>query len=335
MPVSDDRLILLDRVCTLYYERNRSQDEIAAELGTSRSSISRLLDEARREGLIEIRVKHPLPRSSELENELICRFALLEARILLTGDRKFEENLQRLGMLGAHYLQSILHNDQILAMSWGAALAEVVRAISLPSPILVEVVQVIGSIGSANPEIDGTELARRLAQKLGGRYRYLNAPLVVESAHIRDALQQEKSIAEAIAVARRADVALAGIGSVTPRISSLLRAGYLTRAQLAQLQKSGAVGDIFCRHFDINGRLLPTEINNRIVGLDMEILRRIPRIIGVAGGRDKSPAILGALRGHHINVLISDEDAVRAVLALDESHPLDRPDTDAHSKRIK
>ncbi len=332
---SEDRLLLLDQVATLYYERNLSQDEIASQVGISRSSISRLLEQARREGLVEIRVRHPLPRSHELENELVRRFGLLDARVLATRGLTYPETVQRLGGAGAQYLGGVLQKGQILALGWGNALAAVVSAFVGSAQLAIEVVQLIGGTGPANPDIDSTELARLLAQKVGGKYRYLNAPLLVESARVRTALLQEKTIAEALEMARRADLALVGIGSVDPRVCSIFHAGYIDRSELAHLHELGAVGDIFARHFDLNGRLVQVDLNNRVVGIDPTILREIPRRIGVAGGVEKGPAILGALRGRYLNILISDEHAVRSVLDLDTAHPVEAPVRSAPRPAVK
>jgi DNA-binding transcriptional regulator LsrR (DeoR family) len=140
----------------------------------------------------------------------------------------------------------------------------------------------------------------------------------VESEAVRLALLQERNIRETMELAAQAHVALVGIGSVVPQVSSLIRAGYLTEGQLSEVAAHGAVGDICARHFDSHGRILDLPINRRIVGIDISVLHRIPWVVGVAGGLAKAPAILGALRGRHVNVLITDDAAAREVLHLEE-----------------
>jgi DNA-binding transcriptional regulator LsrR (DeoR family) len=181
----------------------------------------------------------------------------------------------------------------------------------------IEVVQMIGAVGSGDPLIDGPELARMLADTLGGRYRYLHAPLIVESPKVQQALLNEQRISETLQLARKADIALVGIGSVEPGISSLTRAGYIDEQELATIRQSGAAGDICARQFDIGGKVLDIELNQRVVGIDIESLKEIKCVIGVAGGVLKAPAILGALRGKIIDVLVTDEEAAREVLRLD------------------
>ena len=164
--------------------------------------------------------------------------------------------------------------------------------------------------------IDGPDLARLLAGVYGGQYRYLHAPLLFEDAHARDVLLQQPRIREMMALARRADVALVGIGAPFPEVYSLLRAGYLDREALAGLRAQGVVGDICARHYDARGSMLDIELNRRIVGIDLEALHEVGQVIGVAGGEAKAAAILGALRGGHVNVIVTDDAAAGRILEM-------------------
>jgi DNA-binding transcriptional regulator LsrR (DeoR family) len=151
-----------------------------------------------------------------------------------------------------------------------------------------------------------------------GEYRYLHAPLVVENGQVREGLLQEPRIQETLGLARKVDIALVGIGSLVPEVSSLLRAGYLDQEALTELRAHGAVGDICGRHYDVHGRVMDIELNRRMVGIELKDLQGIEQVIGVAGGEAKAEAILGALRGGHINVLVTDDGAAGKVLTLEE-----------------
>ncbi|WP_448595371.1 sugar-binding domain-containing protein [Thermoflexus hugenholtzii] len=117
--------------------------------------------------------------------------------------------------------------------------------------------------------------------------------------------------------ARKVHVALIGIGSIEPRLSSLRRAGYLTEAELEALRAAGAVGDVLARALDAEGNPLDHPLNRRVIGLELEALRRIPTVIAVAGGVAKAPAIRAALRGGYVDVLVTDAEAAVAVLTLE------------------
>ena len=309
---------LLAHVASLYYEEDLTQAEIARRIGTSRSTVSRMLQEARDAGIVEIIIHHPWRTVPELERELVRRFHLYQARVLQARGKRYPEVLKGLGVLAARHIDGILTDGMTLGISWGTAVFSTVQALRPKRRLPIRVVQMIGAVGTSDPLIDGPDLARLLANVYGGEYRYLHAPLIVESPQVREALLQEPHIRETLEMARKADLALVGIGSPRPEVSSLLRAGYLDREALARLREQGVVGDICARHYDIHGRILDIPLNRRIVGIEPEDIHTIGQVIGVAGGEPKAEAILGALRGGCVDVLITDDTAVERVLALEE-----------------
>ncbi len=225
--------------------------------------------------------------------------------------------LDGLGRLAAQYFLSILSNDIIVGISWGSALGAMVNIIQ-PKPVKnIEVVQLLGATGLEKiAHQDGPMLAQMLSERLGCPCRYLHAPLIVDSPAAQETLMQDRSIRETLMYAERAEIALVGIGSTTPDLYSLLRAGYVDRRELSEILAAGAVGDVCAHHFDIHGKHLDIDINHRVIGIKVETLYKIPTVIGVAGDARKAPAILGALRGNYINVLITDDEAANAVLEL-------------------
>ncbi len=312
--MDDERLA---EVASWYYEEGLDQAAIARRLGCSRSMVSRYLKEARARGLVEIRVRHPLKTDPSLAKALQNAFPLREARVLADPPSDPRLLLRRLGELGARALQERLRPGIRIGVSWGTAVYEVVRA--MPELLVkgAQVIQIIGALGSGDPMMDGPELARWLAEKLEAPVRHLHAPLLVESEAVAQALQRERAIAETLAMARKVHVALIGIGSMEPRLSSLRRAGYLTEAEVEALRAAGAVGDVLARALDAEGHLLDLPLNRRVVGLDPEALRDIPTVIAVAGGVAKAPAIRAALRGGYVDVLVTDAAAAAAVLTLE------------------
>jgi deoxyribonucleoside regulator len=314
-----ERTELLARVASMYYEDRLTQAEIARRIGTSRPTVSRLLQEARETNVVEIIIHYPWKTAPEIERDLIAHFHLCHAQVLVGQGRPYEEILRGLGVLAARYIESKLEAGAVLGISWGTALYSMVRALRPDRKLPVTVVQMIGAAGTSDPLIDGPDLARLLANVYGGEHRYLHAPLIVEDARVREALLHEPHIRETLSLAHRADMALVGIGSLAPEVSSLLRAGYVNRQALARLQAQGAVGDICARHYDAQGRVLDIELNHRIVGIELEALHDIEQVVGMAGGEAKAEAILGALRGGHVNVLVTDDAAARKILAMDRA----------------
>jgi deoxyribonucleoside regulator len=312
--MTDDRLA---EVASLYYESGLRQAEIAERTGESRSNISRLLTEARRRGIVEVRIHRPLPVDQRLAAELCARFGLHDALVLARSTSHHEETSRFVGALGAGYLERSLDSIDVLAISWGTGLRDVANALHWSSRRPVEVVQMIGGAGSDASNVDGTELARRFADALGGTCDYLYAPLLADDEETARALLGDSNVRRVLDKAARAQMALVGIGALDPSVSSLMRAGYADEATVRRLRKEGVVGDVCGRHFDVLGRPCDLELNRRVVGLSLDALQRIPVVVGVASGPLKAAAILGALRGRHVNVLVTDAVTVEKLLAID------------------
>ncbi|MCS6871952.1 MAG: sugar-binding transcriptional regulator [Anaerolineae bacterium] len=307
----------LVRVASLYYEQDYNQEQIAKLLATSRSNVSRLLKEAKQKGLVEIRVRKPISTVPPLEKHFRERFGLERVMIVESRGRPYAETLSAAGQLAARYLEERLRRGETLAISWGTGVSAAVSALSERQALQVEVVQMIGSVGTVESEIDGHELARKLATKLGGRFFYLHAPLIVDSQAARDLFLEQPTISETLNRARRASIALLGIGTTEPGMSSFLRAGHLTEAELRELRAQGAVGETAGRHFDINGNCERFDINQRVIALDLADVKAIPSVIAVACGLPKRYSILGALRGGYIKALATDDVTALAVLEAD------------------
>lgn len=317
-PLSEERWALLAKVASLYYEQDLTQAEIAKRLNISRPQVSRLLAEGRQEGVVKITIHYPTDKYSSLRQELLDRFNLKAVQLLASGQMGYTQLLERLGVLAARHLEECLQDGMVLGISWNTGVYQVVNALQAARQKKVTVVQLTGTVGSVNPLIDGPDLTRWLAQTLGGQYRYLPAPLLVESAHTCRVLMQDRAIRESMALLEKMDIALVGIGGLSPALSSLLQAQYITEAELREIVRQGGVGDICSYHYDLHGNVLPLELHQRLIGVSLETLRRTPYVIGVGGSIDKAAAVLGALRLGVIDCLVTDEVAARAVLKMSE-----------------
>ena len=314
--MEDDRVDLLAQVALWYYVDGLDQAAIAERINKSRSMVSRLLDQAREAGLVEVKVHYPLRTDAELERRVCQEFGLASAHVLAEPPVDYGLLLKRLGELGARCLQQALRPGVIIGISWGTAVHAVVSAMSATPVPNAMVVQLIGAVGHGDPLVDGAELGRWLAEKLHASFRFLSAPLLVDDEALAAALRRERTIEETLALAARADVAVIGIGTPQPELSSLLRAGYLTRTEVESLLKNGVVGDVVAHQFDENGHWLDIPANRRAISLDAESLRRIPRIIAVSGGVGKARAILAGLRGGYCTCLVTDARTAQLVLEL-------------------
>lgn len=315
-----ERQALLAQIAELYYMQNMSQADIAQRFGFSRSKVSRLITESRDSGTVQIRINHPVRRDSALEARLAKAFRLQEVHVLQTSLHNEVQSLRSLGRLGAYYLNEHLTANSTLGISWGTAIYEVAQALRQRNYPDFRIVQIIGSIGYGDPAVDGPELARNIASVFSGKYFTLNSPVIVKDMQARDTLIGERHISDVLALGLQADHYLVGIGSTTPEHSALVRAGSVLAKEMQSINKlTGAVGDICARLYDENGSFEDIEFNQRVVGISLQQLRDAKgTVVGIAGGEAKAPAILGAVRGGLIDVLITDDKAAARVLELDQ-----------------
>lgn len=304
----------LANVCEMYYLARKTQQEIADKTGYSRSMISRLLTEATELGIVEIKIKHPLQRNYELEAQLEKRYGLKMARVVAVSNGRGRDKARHVGKAAARVIEQLVSDHSVVGVSWGTALAETFAELRPQSRRDVTVVQVMGSFGNREPEIDGAALSSQLAHAFGGKYIPMPAPLYVRTPTMRDALLQDQSVAKAIETLARANILIAGIGAVDPKYSTLLRTQYITPAYISQLKKRGAAGDICALNFDTDGKIIETPLSNKRVGISIAQMLNIPTRVGIAGGEHKRDAIAAALANELVNVIVTDEPTAVGIL---------------------
>jgi DNA-binding transcriptional regulator LsrR (DeoR family) len=300
-------------VAEMYFVGGLDQFAISKRIGVSRSSVSRLLTRAIDTGAVEFRINRPLPRHAALQEHLRRAFPRVESIILDASGIGPVDVPGRVGLLAAERLMEWTSSAHVLGISWGSALRCVADAISpVPRPTL-QVVQLIGGVGSLHPEIDGEEVGRTVAQKYGARYRYLNAPLLVGSEEAAASLRADPSIGSVLELGARSDLALVGLGVLHPEDSSLLRAGYQSAADLRASREVGAVGDICGHHLDASGSTVDLPLHRRLVSISTADLGRIPVVVAVATGERKAAIMLAALRSGLVDILVTDSVGAAAV----------------------
>jgi DNA-binding transcriptional regulator LsrR (DeoR family) len=158
-------------------------------------------------------------------------------------------------------------------------------------------------------------LAQRLAGSIGAKPVLLQSPAIVGSPEAQRVLSRDPSVQEASSLFERLDIALVGIGSLEPSLVLTASGNILSREERGELQRQGAVGDICFRYFDVDGKPIKSPLMKRVIGIDLPRLRACKRVVGVAGGASKVQAILGALRGGLIDVLITDQRTAEVLVA--------------------
>jgi DNA-binding transcriptional regulator LsrR (DeoR family) len=314
-PRSVPDLYLLSKVSTLYYDRDQTQQEIAERLRLSRPMVSRLLQEAREQGIVQITIAPPRGLHIELETLLEDRFGLQTVQVVPTEAGRGTEHLRRrIGAAAAAYLARTLRPRETIGMSWGATLSAMVQAMAPLPSTGVRVVQTLGGVGPPDAEAYAAQLVRRLAQLLGAGAVLLPAPGIVATPAVRDVLRDDPHVRAALRELDSLDTVFVGLGALAT--NPVLNDGHsLARGTRAELLKAGAVGDIALRFFDAQGTPVRTSLDERILGITTAQLRKVPRVVAVAGGPEKADAIFAGLAAGIVNVLITDQTTAEALAA--------------------
>jgi len=317
--LSADRERLLVKVSRFYYEHELTQSQISERLRLSRQKVQRLLKEAHQAGIVQITIRPVIGAFPELERKIEDRFGLQEAVVIETTD--FDDQFvvaREVGVGAADYLRRVVQSQDSIVISWGGSLLGLVNALSGGSRRAdldgIRVIQGLGGLGDPNKEVHAADLTRRLAQVFGGEAVLLPTPAVAGTRKARDTYIEDPFVSNVLEQAQSANLAVMGIGA--PRLDSILmREGRIvTEQDMETLKNNGAVGDINLRFFDENGKLVQSNFDRRVIGLTLDEIKRIERVIGVAGGAAKVSAIRGALAGRLVDVLVTDQITAQQVL---------------------
>ena len=315
---SNTRRQLLAEIATLYFKEKMTQSEIGRRMGYSRSAISRLLTEAEGQGIVEINIKYPLSRDSVLERILKEKYHLETAFVVDTLPTSYQSTLQVLGRMGAMFLEQALKDNMVIGIGWGTSLSETVKSLPYLSLSDVRVIQVLGAVGGrSDPHVDGPGVAANFASRLNAEYHVLHSPLFLDNEEACQTLKSQKQIASILEEGTHSDMALLGVGTVEidPLISSVYRSGFMSEEDILEVKRLGGVSNFCGLMLDRNGQVLNSEVNHRIMAVDLKELRaNCGKIIGIAGGEQKSQAIESVLNGKWLDVLITDTAAVHPIL---------------------
>jgi DNA-binding transcriptional regulator LsrR (DeoR family) len=316
MAMDEQRHRFLYKLAQAYYGDELTQQQVANRFRVSRSKVSRLLQEARAEGVVEIILVPPSGTMAEAERELERRYDLDEAVIVSVSNPQDLGSVKReLGPAAAECLLRSLSSGDTLTIAWGMSILAMVEAVpSRPFPE-VTVAQISGGMGNGGERDHSCQLMLELARKLEAKPHLLQAPGVVSSVEAATAIRSDVGIAETLALAAAANVAVVGLGLLSEDTMLLQQGTILSPRDVETLREARAVGDVALRYLDEDGEPIDLEINDRTIGLTTEQIKNIPRVIGIAGGEAKFHVIQAALRGKILDVLITDHAVAQMLLA--------------------
>jgi DNA-binding transcriptional regulator LsrR (DeoR family) len=299
-------------VAWLYYEEGMTQEEIARVLGISRGSVVTMLQDARENGVVSISVAPQHLQTVGLAREIMQRYGVAEC-LVVPGDGGRMPAHERVGRAAARLLVERLRADDVLGVSWGRtvlALSQAMQAKLLPG---VSVVQITGSaIGTYR--FSAELCASNIANRIGGRCVYLHAPGILSNREMKKMLMREPTLIEQFRIMSTCNKIIFGVGSVAAS-STAFDTGFLSPKEAAPYLAKGAVAVLAGRFVDARGRAVAGELDDRMIGMTVQDIAKIPERICVAAGPDKPEPIRAVLVGGYVTTLVTDEETARNLLA--------------------
>lgn len=304
------------RAAWLYFVAGLTQAQIGKKLGLNRTRVNRLLAQARDQGLVQINITGRLASCVDLEEKLKSRYGLEDATVVPTPPDQ-ELIPQVIATAAAAALSARLKDGMSVGVGWGRTLRLSIQSVPRRSLSRLSVVSLLGGLtrGSAmNPH----ETASHLADLVGAQCYYVAAPALTDTESTRDLLVAQPMLREIFERGEKVDLAFLSVGELTPSCT-MTRVGLVSRAEVGDLLKAGAVGDICAHWVDREGRIVDHPLNRRVVALSPEKLKGIPCVMIASGGRTKAQGLRGVLKGGMCDVIITDEQTARSILAMEDT----------------
>lgn len=305
----------LIQVARLYYLEGLSQEQVARRVGFSRSTVSRMLSQAREDGIVRISVGHPLQRLMTLEDELRRKYSLSCVRVAQSYDDDIASTL--VPQAAADLLVEHLRPDSLVVTSTGTPMVSTVRMVPILDYPHAHVTQMLGSMAPKSSLTDSPEICRMLAERLGCGYSLLPAPLVMDSSRTARALKEDRLIAATLALGDRADIALVGVGAIRHGHSGRIFDRFEGPDMARELEEKGVVGHICGHHIDARGNHVHTSLCERTISIDFDRFRRIPLVIGAVWEKWRAVALHACLVGGLITGLATNQGMAELLLEMD------------------
>lgn len=300
------------RIAWMYYVEGLTQNEIAERLGIGRVTVVRNINEALKQREVKIWITGSVAECIDLEKQLKEAFGFGDA--VVVPEPSVEANIGKaIGNAAGLYVSSQLHDNMRLGVGWGATLYGSLQTLSHAEMQGVEVISLLGGIVEAR-RFNPAEFAWQFANAVGADCFLLAAPAIVDSANTKRALIEKCGLDKVLSRAEGMDMALLSVGNMSPTSTSF-RFGFFSEEDRLSLMKAGAVGDLLFNFYDVNGKLIRHSINDRVVSMPIDKIRKVPRRVMISGGNEKLDALMGAIKLMDCNVIITNEDTARNLIA--------------------
>jgi DNA-binding transcriptional regulator LsrR (DeoR family) len=302
-------------VLVMHFQEGITQAEIAKLTKLSHAKVNRLIKQGREMGMVEITIRSQYQALFDLEARFREATGLETVRITPTASPNPHTILHQVGAAAASLLLERLQDGDTVCITGGKGVSAVVEMMNPEKTFSVEVVPATGCVQGKH-YTDVNHVATQMADKLGGNAFLIHAPLFADSVAEKKMLMKMKSVTDVFGRARKARVAVLGIGSILSGDSSYYDLHPTSRGDRAEIEKAGAAGELLAHLIDSDGEVCDYELNARLVAMSPAELDAIPFTIGVAAGANKVAPICAALRGRHVKAMVLDEATANGVLRM-------------------
>jgi deoxyribonucleoside regulator len=300
------------RIAWMYYVEGLTQNEIADRLGIGRVTVVRNINEAIKHREVKIWIEGEVAECAQIEAELKSVFKFQEA--IVVPEPSIAANVNKaIGNAAGMYISETLQDGMSVGVGWGATLYESLQTLATKQLHNVQVISLLGGIVQAR-RFNPAEFAWQFARAIGADCYLLQAPAVVDSPATREALIERCGLSDVFKRAEKLDIVMLSAGTMAPS-STAFRFNMLSEDDRLALIEAGAVGDMLYNFYDIDGKLIDHPVNRRIMSIPLAQLRDVPLRVISAGGAEKIEAIIGAIKLMNCNVLITNEETAKALLA--------------------
>lgn len=309
--MSESNFDLIVKIAHLYYRQRLTQGQVAARVGLSRQTVSRLLQRAEDTGIVNVEIRVASDVDSSLGDGLQALFPSVLTTVVASNPKSPSTSLRTVARTAARFCDRRLTPGITLGVAWGNTVLEFARGLSSSPHADLTVVQIDGSIPGGAATGGSEYVVHEAADSLGATSRPLISPLYVDTPDIRDALMSDTRTSETLAAARASDLVVFSTGTVNDS-SGLRSSGFLSSAELAELASEGAVGEVCGQFFTLDGQPCGQALAARSISLTLGEISTIPLRMLIAAGAEKGEATLGALNvGLATNLFVDTELAQR------------------------
>ncbi len=300
----EDLVATLVQVAHLYYDENLSQQEIADRLNVSRSSIAQYLQQARERGIVKIEVVNPTNNCESMALEIQDRTNLNRVFVVPSMHKYHDLTMRAIAGAASTYLEKTLVDSDILGIAWGRTISRIVQLLAPSIPRDIDVVPLMGERGYTGNYSQINQVVLQAAQSFSAHPYFLLAPMFVGSKQLRDDLLHDPAVSMVVERWEKLTTAIIGIGAIPPQPGSIV---YVGTRYMRVMQEQDAVGDICGRFIDKDGNLIEAEFYDRMISISLDQIKKIKRVIAVAGGIEKTRAVIAAMKTKLFSVLFVDE----------------------------